>query len=693
MKRKNNNIDYNQKVLEVRDLRQYFKVGSGKNRLLVKAVDGISFDIYKREVFGLVGESGCGKTTTGRTIIKLYEPTDGTITYNGNVIGAGYEGFIYKAKKIKQHAKNDILMQKPFQKKRYELRQIRDFDLIELKENFRQKENEYISKREEILKPKLEYNLKIEELKNNFKLDKSELIHQFNLEKSHIMSKGIIPILRERRQTLRFVKNRFKDKEKFIKTLALHDYEKDEQIRQARESLEDDILSINNNALKRLEEKNIETFDLNLRMLKYKYFRQERKNKRVEIKAAKVKLKDEINKLNIKYKENLESLKNNVYNNEEIKLKLNELSEEFSNVKNEYKESVKNVKNVYKSEMAKLREDRKNNPDKYKPNIEKIAEIKEQRNKDIAEQKENIRLAKIKNRFKETSEERNLRLSKLKEAKDNYDAAVEELKTTTKNHDKVLYKSKLKDLKEKYDREVEEIQKTKPNYVNYLSTMQMIFQDPISSLNPRMIVSDIISEGLKIRGERNDRKIKERVYELLNLVGLSKDHATRYPHEFSGGQRQRIGIARALIANPDFIIADEPISALDVSIQAQVINLLNELKEKLGLTILFIAHDLSVVKYFSDRIAVMYQGKIVELASSEELFENPLHPYTKSLLSAIPHPNPDIERTRVRTPYNPMIHDYTTDKPKMREIKDGHFIYANDKEFEKYKKELNWKER
>lgn len=162
-----------------------------------------------------------------------------------------------------------------------------------------------------------------------------------------------------------------------------------------------------------------------------------------------------------------------------------------------------------------------------------------------------------------------------------------------------------------------------------------------------------------------------------------------YPHEFSGGQRQRIGIARSVIMRPEMIIADEPISALDVSIQAQVINLLNELREKLGLTILFIAHDLSVVKYFSDRIGVMYFGKMVELASSDELFAHPLHPYTRSLLSAIPLPDPHYEKQRVRITYNPLAeHDYSVNKPSMREVAPGHFVYCNDEEEEKYKKQL-----
>ena len=176
---------------------------------------------------------------------------------------------------------------------------------------------------------------------------------------------------------------------------------------------------------------------------------------------------------------------------------------------------------------------------------------------------------------------------------------------------------------------------------------------------------------------------------MLELVGLVPEHATRYPHEFSGGQRQRIGVARSVIMNPELIIADEPVSALDVSVQAQVINLLNELREKFGLTILFIAHDLSVVKYCADRIGVMYFGKMVEMASSDELFAHPLHPYTRSLLSAIPLPDPVYEKKRQRITYNPLAeHDYSVDKPSFREVAPGHFVQCNDAEFAKYQQEL-----
>ncbi len=222
-----------------------------------------------------------------------------------------------------------------------------------------------------------------------------------------------------------------------------------------------------------------------------------------------------------------------------------------------------------------------------------------------------------------------------------------------------------------------------------ITKIQMIYQDPIASLDPRMTVREIISEGLAIRGIKDKEYIDNKVFEMLEMVGLVREHAGRYPHEFSGGQRQRIGIARAIIMEPELLIADEPISALDVSIQAQVINLLNELRERLGLTILFIAHDLSVVKYFSDRIGVMYYGNMVELAETEELFAHPMHPYTRSLLSAIPLPDPRSEKKRVRIIYNPIAeHDYSTDKPTLREILPGHFVRCNDAEEAKYKKEF-----
>ena len=220
------------------------------------------------------------------------------------------------------------------------------------------------------------------------------------------------------------------------------------------------------------------------------------------------------------------------------------------------------------------------------------------------------------------------------------------------------------------------------------SKMQMVFQDPVASLNPRMTVEEIICEGVKINKLYPDKtERRNQVYKMLDMVGLTREHATRYPHEFSGGQRQRICIARALITQPDLLIADEPISALDVSIQAQILNILNDLRKELGLTILFIAHDLSVVKYFSNRVAVMNAGRIVEMSSSDEIYRDPQHAYTKSLLSAIPVPDPLVEKKRQRIRYDKASGVYQPeDNPLLREIKPGHFVLMSDNEWAAYQK-------
>ncbi len=329
----------------------------------------------------------------------------------------------------------------------------------------------------------------------------------------------------------------------------------------------------------------------------------------------------------------------------------------------EYRNEMDRLRAVAKEEIARLRAG--DDPDKE----EKIKRCRAELRGGLAREKAKCKAAHDDHRH---CEKKYLR-DKTQEAKAAYEEALRTL--PTEEHAKA---------KETYDRTMRELHRHK-----LVTQIQMIFQDPIASLDPRMTVREIISEGLVIQGEKDKEYINRKVYEVLDTVGLVPEHAGRYPHEFSGGQRQRIGVARAVIMNPELIIADEPVSALDVSVQAQVINLLDDLRHKMGLTILFIAHDLSVVKYFSDRIGVMYYGKMVELTTSDELFRHPLHPYTRSLLSAIPLPDPAYEKKRKRITYEPLCeHDYSVEKPSMREVAPGHFVWCNTPEERKYKEEL-----
>lgn len=454
------NKSNNEVILKVNNLKQYFKSGFGRNKILVKAVDDVSFEIKKGEVFSLVGESGCGKTTTGRTIIKLYKSSGGEIYFHNTRILSDVKA----AKK-------------------------------EFKESMK--------------------------------------VARFDLRSKKITRERFDILRQEAKQKLKSAK-----KDKNFENI--------------------------------LDEKGIQ--------------------------ASK----------------NIESL------------------EEYKTIDENYSERIKLSEKKIK-ELLDAKKEKSIN----KKNLKEI----------------NLEIKK---------ETKNLNLNKLRKKQD-----INNLKYRLVNKNKLLMRK-----------------------------MQMIFQDPIASLNPRMTVKEIIAEGLRINGYKNEEVIDRKVKEALETVGLVSEHASRYPHEFSGGQRQRIGIARSLVVEPSFIVADEPISALDVSIRAHIINLLNELREEKGITILFIAHDLSVVKYFSDRLAVMYFGKIVEIGNKDKIFNNPMHPYTLSLLDSIPLPDPLYEKRRESSSkYNPFSdHDYSKEKPSLRKLEEDHYVLCNSDEYEKYVKRLKkWK--
>ena len=454
------NKSNNEVILKVNNLKQYFKSGFGRNKILVKAVDDVSFEIKKGEVFSLVGESGCGKTTTGRTIIKLYKSSGGEIYFHNTRILSDVKAAKKEFKESMKAARFDLRSKK-------------------------------------------------------ITRDRFDILRQ------------------EAKQKLKSAK----------------------------------------------KDKNFENI---------------------------------LDAKGIQASKNIESL------------------EEYKTIEENYSERIKLSEKKIKELLDAKKEKGIN-----KKNLKEI----------------NLEIKK---------ETKTLNLNKLRKKQD-----INNLKYRLVNKNKLLMRK-----------------------------MQMIFQDPIASLNPRMTVKEIIAEGLRINGYKNEEVIDRKVKEALETVGLVPEHASRYPHEFSGGQRQRIGIARSLVVEPSFIVADEPISALDVSIRAHIINLLNELREEKGITILFIAHDLSVVKYFSDRLAVMYFGKIVEIGNKDKIFNNPMHPYTLSLLDSIPLPDPLYEKRRESSSkYNPFSdHDYSKEKPSLRKIEEDHYVLCNSDEYEKYVKRLKkWK--
>jgi oligopeptide transport system ATP-binding protein len=608
---KNITIDYSQKVLDVKKLKKYFFVGVGKNKLVVPAVDDVSFHIYKREVFGLVGESGCGKTTTGRTIMKLYTPTEGEVDLNGITISGGYYGNLNNIKSLKKELNNKLASFNPVKKEIITIKKELETKIDPLKYDINKLKLELENSLKVIEKEKEEYNSIVYKLKNDYIVDVRSIQYQASLENSNLYSQTFNDSERNYRNELRILKNTYLRKVQGLKdSAALQKETIQQKIQQLKLQYNKDLGILTNRFLPLIEKDKLNILPKNI----YKT-----KKENIEIKK-----KDDIKARKAKYEEDKQNII--VPNFDDIKKKKEETKLEFKS---------------------------------------RIGQINEAINKFKLESKEKIDSFKKTTTIKFSEEEKN---------------QIE------------LIKKEYKDLIEEEKQRIKEIKiiNTSSDTLNISRRMQMIFQDPISSLNPRMTVREIIGEGLIIQNQLSKDEIHQRVDEVLEIVGLSREYATRYPHEFSGGQRQRIGIARALIMNPDVIIADEPISALDVSIRAQIINLLQNLKEKLGLTILFIAHDLSVVRFFCDRIAVMYAGKIVELGTSKDIFSNPLHPYTKSLLSAIPQPDPDYEKNRVRVSYKPNQHDYREDKPSLQEISPGHFIYVNQKEFKAIQETLDF---
>lgn len=609
MSKRKSIVDYSQKVLEVKNLKKYFRVGVGRNKLIVPAVDDVTFDVYKREVFGLVGESGSGKTTTGRTIIKLYEATEGTVKLNDVTIANGYANHIENIKKIKKQRKLDVKKLDPRNAQIIMLEEKLDQDIALINYDLAHLPELQEEELTQANEPIFEHRKKLYELKTQFKLDAEAVIFQYKLDKADIELKGKNKAEIKLKNELGIAKVNYERKVDGLKdSAALSKEEINKRLTELKVTYEQEVAALNEKFRDEVDTAQEEVISKKDAKEQLKALKSETSKKVADIKAQYLKVRNQIKRPDL----------------EAVKAKKAEINHKYKEKRAALNAKIKSLKEAFNTEVKAL--------PKYMPSADEKLAMKEKAKLINLKAKEDIKLEKSK---------------------------IEAAKRINRSKDTLVASRK----------------------------MQMIFQDPISSLNPRMTVREIIAEGLIIQGQTPEDEISKLVDEVLEIVGLAPEYATRYPHEFSGGQRQRIGIARALIMNPNFIIADEPISALDVSIRAQVLNLLTNLKEKLGLTMLFIAHDLSVVRFFCDRIAVMYNGKIVELASSEELFNNPMHPYTISLLSAIPQPDPDYEKGRKRIHYNPrQEHDYRMDKPSLREIADGHMVYANDKEFEAMKK-------
>lgn len=561
----------NDVLLRVEHLCQYFKMGPGRE---LKAVDDVSFDIKKGEVFGLVGESGCGKTTTGRSIIKLYDITSGNVYFKDQRICAGVRSYKDAIKKAKT-------------------------DFSESKKALRERMKDALkSDPEKLSQIKSEYAKELAEKKAELK-----------------------KIIAEQKKLIRSAKNDHKNCEKIYFKKLKEEYA--------------EVLEKAGGNTENLSEDDKEKYRVVINQPKIP--------KRVWLITAISLFAAAVIFLAVSIAQYV-IFNNNYGTYTSVSSVVWGVDAEAGTTYVTY--SVTDEDGVAQEYEATL--------DYYDPDlaVSTDAQLSRLRIYYDTENPENVVP------FEPVPTAGNALLITF------FVSAAIGLVI-------VLY------VNERY------------NPSKLVTQIQMIFQDPIASLDPRMTVKDIIAEGLVIEGVKDKKYIEKQVYDVLELVGLVPEHAGRYPHEFSGGQRQRIGIARAIITKPKMVIADEPVSALDVSVQAQVINLLNDLKEEMGLTILFIAHNLSVVKYFSDRIGVMYYGHLVEVANGDDLYAKPLHPYTKALLSAIPEPNPITERTRQRVDYDPeRDHDYSNEKPSMVEVEPEHFVYCSPSELAAYREQL-----